>query len=635
LRGFLRRAHHSLVQDVLVACLNLLDRCASALIPPLICWILLNGIDDLVPLVLWLKSISVRRASSVWDRPLPGGREKHTAIFVPLWREHRVIGRMLERNIGAIQYCSYNFFVGAYPNDSPTIDAVRGIAERHQNVHLALCPHEGPTSKADCLNWIFQRMLLYEEQHDVRFDVVVIHDAEDLIHPRALEVINRCTEYHEMVQVPVIPLATPLGDVTHGLYCDDFAESQTKDMAARQSLGSFIPSCGVGTGFSRRALETLAQAESNRIFEPSCLTEDYENGLRLSLLGCSQVFVPLERSHGSWMATREYFPRNLRSAIRQRTRWITGIALQTWERHGWCRNPRHLYWLWRDRKNLLGSPASLLANLLSFYGVVSFAGAWAVQRPWGMAAHLSTGIVGQLLPFAVALQIVHLSVRILCSARLYGLRFALAVPIRAMWGNWINGQAALSAMRNYGLARLRRQPLTWVKTEHSYPTRSALVDTHRELGDILVGSGYVTSEQLALALDSKGSMRLGEFLLTQGTINSEDLCEMLALQQNLPCGRIEPTSIPPNVARSLPAGMIDKWKVIPFRIFAGDVFLAITELPGDELQNELRRFTRLELRFHLVTVENFYELREQLVRIAKPETNRPPSSASRSEPVST
>jgi hypothetical protein len=226
-------------------------------------------------------------------------------------------------------------------------------------------------------------------------------------------------------------------------------------------------------------------------------------------------------------------------------------------------------------------------------------------------------------------------VRILCSARLYGLPFALAVPFRAICGNWINGKAALSALRNYGMARLRREPLAWLKTEHSYPTRAALLDTHRKLGEILIGSGYVTPEQLELALASKGRIRLGEFLLAQGTIDSEDLCEVLALQQNLPSGRIEPSSIRPNVARSLPAGMVDKWGVIPFRIFAGDVFLAIRELPGDDLQNELRRFTRLEPRFHLVTAENFDELRERLAKIATPETDRPPSSASRSEPVST
>src|SRR4029077_19737631 len=133
----------------------------------------------------------------------------------------------------------------------------------------------------------------------------------------------------------VLPLPMPFCDFVHGIYCDEFAEWQIKDMRARQLMGSFVPSNGVGTGFTRQALEKLATAEHNLIFEPACLTEDYENGLRLHKLGCAQVFVPLARTGESMLATREFFPRSMRSAIRQRTRWITGIALQSWERHGW------------------------------------------------------------------------------------------------------------------------------------------------------------------------------------------------------------------------------------------------------------------------------------------------------------
>src|SRR4029077_16955202 len=123
----------------------------------------------------------------------------------------------------------------------------------------------------------------------------------------------------------VLPLPMPFCDFVHGIYCDEFAEWQIKDMRARQLMGSFVPSNGVGTGFTRRALEKLATAEHNLIFEPVCLTEDYENGLRLHKLGYTQVFVPLARTSDGLVATREFFPHNMRSAIRQRTRWITGI----------------------------------------------------------------------------------------------------------------------------------------------------------------------------------------------------------------------------------------------------------------------------------------------------------------------
>ena len=69
-------------------------------------------------------------------------------------------------------------------------------------------PHDGPTSKGDCLNWIYQRMKDYEARHRMRFRIVVLHDAEDLIHPESLRVINWFSRRYAMVQVPVLPLPT-------------------------------------------------------------------------------------------------------------------------------------------------------------------------------------------------------------------------------------------------------------------------------------------------------------------------------------------------------------------------------------------------------------------------------------------
>ena len=160
---------------------------------------------------------------------------------------------MVEHNVAAINYDNYHFFIGAYPNDEPTLDAVRDLESRFPNVHLAVCPHDGRTSKADCLNWIYQRMLLFEEHHEARFDVVTTHDAEDLIHPQALSHINAHADHFDIVQIPVLPLPTPFPSLVHSIYCDEFAEWQIKDMPARQLMGSFVPSNGVGTGFERSA----------------------------------------------------------------------------------------------------------------------------------------------------------------------------------------------------------------------------------------------------------------------------------------------------------------------------------------------------------------------------------------------
>ncbi|MGH7247663.1 MAG: glycosyltransferase, partial [Pseudomonadota bacterium] len=254
---------------------------------PLAVYLLVSGLDDLFVGLACVYDWARRRTCGPSGAPRPDERqlqaltEKRIAIFVPAWKEDSVIGAMVEHNIAAIRYRQYDFFIGAYPNDEPTIEAVRELEARFPNVHLAACPHDGPTSKADCLNWTYQRMTLYEDEYGARFDLVITHDAEDLVHPDSLRWINFYAAEYDFVQIPVLALPTPLTAVTHGIYCDEFAEYQTKDVPARRILGGFLPSNGVGTGYSRAALEKLALAESNRIFDPACLTEDYENGMRL------------------------------------------------------------------------------------------------------------------------------------------------------------------------------------------------------------------------------------------------------------------------------------------------------------------------------------------------------------------
>jgi adsorption protein B len=580
---------------------------------PLAIIVLISGLDDLALDAICLAAWIGRRFQPPQPPPVSNttAGKKTIAVFVPLWHEHAVIAGMIEHNAAAINYENYHFFIGAYPNDDPTLDAVRDLESRFPRVHLAVCPHNGPTSKADCLNWIYQRMLLFEEHHSVLFDIVVTHDAEDLIHPEAFSFINAFADKYDMVQIPVLPLPTPLSDLVHGLYCDEFAEWQIKDMRARQLMGSFVPSNGVGTGYTRRALEKLANAEHNLIFEPACLTEDYENGLRLHKLACKQMFVPLAKHGGGMVATREFFPRTRRSAIRQRSRWILGIGLQCWERNGWRGTWAEKYWFWRDRKGLVGNPLSLLSNLVFLYGCLTWVAALCLGVPWGLAKHT---LHPSLLLVTLAIQIVQSGVRITCCARLYGPVFALAVPLRAVYGNWINTAATWKAVRSYVRARIRHEPLVWVKTEHAYPSRSALVEHKRKLGEILIGSGYAKESDVRRALENlPRGIRLGEYLVQRGVITEDELYQALSLQQSLPAGRLEPWVISSQVARALPRRVVRDWRVLPFRISSGSMFLASPEIPTDDLARILRGFTRLSLRFHLVTPQNFDELAERLL----------------------
>jgi adsorption protein B len=588
-----------------------LDHFVALLLIPLALWVVLSGLDDCVidvaAAIAWFRLLATGAPN---DRELAAAPPRRMAVYVAAWQEHRVIQSMLDNNIARLRYPCADFFVGAYPNDAPTLAAVREAMKRHPNVHLALCPHPGPTSKADCLNWIYQRMLLFEEEHGVRFETILTHDAEDVIDPDALTWINYYAQSYDMIQIPVLALPTPLRELTHGVYCDEFSEYQHRDMMARSLMGGFIPSNGVGTGFSRRALGMLATVYSNRIFEPVCLTEDYENGFRVGNLGLPQKFIPIHTRHGRAIATREYFPRAFHNAVRQRTRWITGIALQSWEFHSFSETLAHAYWFWRDRKSLLGNIVGPLTNVVFLYGVVTFAWAASLHRDWQFGRDLEWSA-----PIAVAglaLQCLHTTIRMAASARVYGFRFAAGVPLRIVWGNWINCWASCRAISGYARAKWLHQPLRWVKTEHAYPSRAALLGDRKKLGEILAADGWISPAQLNRALASlPPGIRLGQHLVATGALTEDELYIALALQNRLDAGSPPPSQISVAVTRSLPAALARRWKVLPFRIAAGELYLAGPELPDEEMHREIRQFSSLEIRFHLVTPTAYDELAER------------------------
>ncbi len=589
------------------------DQWVAGSLIPLAIWVLISGLDDLVLdlafLYTWIRGHYRSGGELPTEDDLDRTPRRRIAVFVPLWHEHEVIERMLEHNIAANKYDRYDFFVGVYPNDGPTACAVQRAEARFPNVHLAVCPHDGPTSKADCLNWIFQRLLIFEEERQAYFDMVVTHDAEDLIHPESFRWLNYYAQWNGMVQIPVLPLPTPFREFTHGVYCDEFGESQTRDLYTRNFLGGFVPSTGVGTGFTRETLDAIAAKYSNRIFEPESLTEDYENGFRVHLLGFPQRFVPVARTGPAVVATREYFPRTFRSAIRQRTRWIMGIALQSWERHGWRESIGQIYWLWRDRKGLVGSPVSILCNLTFFYGCFTVAVSFATQKPWALAQLMA----GTWLQWGAAatfgLFAVRTAVRMSCVSRIYGWRFALGVPLRMFWGNAINFLATACAITGFFNAKLKSLPLIWLKTDHAYPNRVVLMAHKKRLGDILAGSMYVSAGDVEAAMLTKPpNIRLGEHLLALGRLTERELYEALSLQHCLRLEPVEDGSIPLSLAHAIPADVSRRWRILPFKVSDGCLHVACPELPSVEMTRDLRRFSNLEVRVQLVTPGEFERL---------------------------
>jgi type IV pilus assembly protein PilB len=138
----------------------------------------------------------------------------------------------------------------------------------------------------------------------------------------------------------------------------------------------------------------------------------------------------------------------------------------------------------------------------------------------------------------------------------------------------------------------------------------ALVQTRLLLGEILANSDYVDRDQIAIALSEKRpDEKLGTYLIARGQLTEQHLYEALAIQQDLPLGI--PESISVAVTRSIPAAVARKWAVLPFRVTAGELRVAGTEVPSDAMTSEIQGYCPLEIRFQLVTPTDFQYLMDE------------------------
>jgi hypothetical protein len=218
----------------------------------------ISGIDDLyLDLLYWLQRRKYKKKlpdfSDMFDK-----QEKPIAIFLGAWKESSVIGRTLSYAVRNLNYTNYRFFVGCYPNDPDTIRVVQEISRKEPRIIPCINNLDGPTTKADNLNTLYAGLLEYEK-HYGEFEVILVHDAEDFIHPNSLKLYNFLLGYkgYHAVQIPVIPIKSKLGKLFHRTYCDAFAEVHTKDMIVRQAMGTFIPFAGTGMGFHRKTFNYL------------------------------------------------------------------------------------------------------------------------------------------------------------------------------------------------------------------------------------------------------------------------------------------------------------------------------------------------------------------------------------------
>lgn len=436
---------------------------------------LIGALDELAVDVVWLwlrvtRGPQTARIDRVKLRTVPLAGP--AAVLIPCWHEEQVIGHTLAHALEAWPQPGLRIYVGCYRNDPATMAAAVRGAGGDPRVRLVVVGCDGPTTKADCLNRLYAALETDEGRAATRFRLVVLHDAEDMVDPAALTLLDRAIGEAAFVQLPVLPEPQPRSRWVGSHYCEEFAEHHGKGMVVREALGVGLPASGVGCGFSRAMLEEVAvRLGTAGPFSIDSLTEDYELGLRIQEAGGRSRFLRARGEDDRLVATRACFPARIDQAVRQKARWIHGIALQGWDRMGWTGGMAERWMRLRDRRGplsalvlFIGYSVLLLAPIVWLASELGWIRAWQPDplRDWLITLNL----------WAFGWRAL---VRGAFTAREYGMREGVWAVLRIPIANTVAIMAGRRGTWAY-FRTLRGEAARWDKTfHHAHPAaREAL-----------------------------------------------------------------------------------------------------------------------------------------------------------------
>jgi adsorption protein B len=383
------------------------------------------------------------------------------AILVPAWDESAVIASMLKSTLKRLDYPDYRIFVGYYGNDPATAAAIASVVDpRVQPVQVEA---DGPTTKADCLNHLYDALIAFEIENERSAEAVVLHDAEDLVHRFELRIFDGLIDRAAVIQLPVLPLIDTHSRWVSGHYCDEFAEAHIKELVVREAVGAAIPLAGVGCAIARRPLGQLAALQDGKPFAGSSMTEDYEVGLRLGALGLKTMFVRIPATPGERgvVATRGHFPATISAAVRQKARWLGGIALSGWDRLGWGGGLGERWMRMRDRRG----PLAALLLLAAYSAALLWSQLWLAEALGAPVQARMDSTLTLLLTVNFGLLAWRAAMRAFFTASAYGWGEGLLSIPRLVVGNVV---AVLAAARAVSL-HLSGGAKRWDKTRHIFP----------------------------------------------------------------------------------------------------------------------------------------------------------------------
>lgn len=590
-------------------------------------FITFSGLDDLlIDLVYWirwlLRRLTVYRRHARADQSLLlAVPEKPLAIMIPAWHETGVIGSMADSAARTLDYENYHIFVGTYPNDPDTQRDVDEVCALFPNVHKVVCARPGPTSKADCLNNVLDAITQFEKRANLKFAGFILHDAEDVVSPMELRLFNYLVDRKDLIQVPVYPFERKWYDFVGMHYIDEFTELHAKDVPIREAVVGQVPSAGVGTCFSRRAIETLLLDGDGIAFDTQSLTEDYDIGFRLKERGLEEIFVRFpvpEETKSIWKKTkkigqsfresnvicvREFFPNKIETAVRQKSRWIIGIVFQGYVTHGWTRDWRLNYFLWRDRKGVFTNFFSFAANLILFQLIliVLYESFWPDAYRF-LSIFDESELLVSLLWMNVILMTNRILQRTIFVTQYYGLFQGLLSLPRMLLGNFINFMANWRAIKQV-IQQGNPRRVAWDKTTHDFPSLGEISRDRRMIGHILVSQGCITEEALKAALLQKSEgMRIGTWLVHSGQLTPRQLAQGLADQAKVSYASVDAYSLPPELIKEVAPEIALHYAVLPIKREANKLSVATESALSPIALSALRRKLGLEIEYVIAEI---------------------------------
>lgn len=124
-----------------------------------------------------------------------------------------------------------------------------------------------------------------------------------------------------------------------------------------------------------------------------------------------------------------------------------------------------------------------------------------------------------------------------------------------------------------------------------------LYNNRKKLGDILVGLGRITGEQLdyALELQKKRGDKLGKILVDEGIISEAEMIEILEFQLGIPHVTLDKFYIDPEVVNLVPESLAKKYSLIPFKKQNEVIMLAMSDPMNIFAVDEVKLVTGLEV----------------------------------------